>query len=191
MGKADPAGRYRVGDPASPMEDASGQCGFNNFPAESKHQGASSVATLEPDNHAPRPLDRSSIYSDATNDTQSAVACEPVKYMVDSSQMTMHQAGGLGVSGASRKKTRRQTSDLSDIDFVYELRDTEFLGWPGEGSIAQPMLPPVPPHMNSLYGALGSAGIIVGRAGISAGSLAAGGHVATVSTVEPDLPSTA
>ncbi|KAJ2834558.1 hypothetical protein FBU31_001755 [Coemansia sp. 'formosensis'] len=140
------------------------------IPTEAGLKRSGCLTALEPGRYDSRLLDISSANSDATNDTQAAPHYEPIQYM-DRTQASTDPATGAthGSSAVPRtgRKVRRRESDISDISFALGPNTTQPLRWPGMGSIAQPMLPPVPPHMNSLYGGLESNGIRVGQVSTS------------------------
>ncbi|KAJ2736221.1 hypothetical protein IW152_000990 [Coemansia sp. BCRC 34962] len=145
------------------------------------HEDSGFLAALEPGRYASRLLDMSSVNSDTTNDTQSASHYEPIRYM-DSAQastdLAASSARGSSAILRTGRKVRRRASDLSDIIFELGPNTTQPLRWPGMDLIAQPMIPPVPPHMNSLYGGLESTGIRIGQ-------------VSTPITCEPSYVTTA
>ncbi|KAJ1993641.1 hypothetical protein GGI25_001531 [Coemansia spiralis] len=131
----------------------------------------------------------SSIYSSNTNDTQSALVYEPIQYVnvsrtptgvastaQTSARQEAHQSNVFGIGGSSMPKTRRRASDLSDIDFNWAALQNSGIAISNNmtdlTSIAQPMAPPVPLRMNSLYGELESRGILVGEASIPQASVA-------------------
>ncbi|KAJ2093924.1 hypothetical protein GGI09_005685 [Coemansia sp. S100] len=138
----------------------------SNLPLGSRHKHPAYLTASEPERYTSRVLDIASLNSDATNDTQSAPRYEPIQYMDNARASTdLATSYGHGSSTAPRtgRKVRRRESDLSDISFALGPNTTQSLRWPGMGPIAQPMVPPVPPHMNSLYGGLESTGIRVGQ----------------------------
>ncbi|KAJ2791418.1 hypothetical protein GGI18_001151 [Coemansia linderi] len=142
----------------------------SNIFGEKGYNDPAYVAALEPGRYASRLLDMSSVNSDATNDTQPAPHYEPIRYM-DSTQastdLATSSAHGSSAVLRTGRKARRRESDLSDIIFELGPNTTQPLGWPGMDSIAQPMVPPVPPHMNSLYGGLEGTGIRIGQVSTS------------------------
>ncbi|KAJ1725828.1 hypothetical protein LPJ53_000089 [Coemansia erecta] len=109
--------------------------------------------------HAP------SVYSDTTNDAQSAQALEPIKYMDLSRVSTQRTSSMLQHTeyGAHRRLNRRN-SELSEINFDLDTQQRLNFGTASVLPIAEPMVPPVPLRMNSLYGELGNSGIVVGQA---------------------------
>ncbi|KAJ2060458.1 hypothetical protein GGI17_003745 [Coemansia sp. S146] len=138
----------------------------SNHPAETGHQRPDCLTASEPGRYPTRLLDISSLNSDATNDTRSAPHYEPIQYMNNtrvSTDLATNYAHGSSAVPRTGRKVRRRESDLSDISFALGPNTAQSLSWPGMGSIAQPMVPPVPPHMNSLYGGLESTGIRVGQ----------------------------
>ncbi|KAJ1815531.1 hypothetical protein LPJ75_002334 [Coemansia sp. RSA 2598] len=106
-----------------------------------------------------------STYSDTTNDTQSAHILDPIRY-VDVSHVSTQRSSSMLHSADERpsKTPRRRHSELSDLTFDYEARQRFGLGMDPVPAIAEPMSPPVPLRMNSLYGELESRGIVVGQA---------------------------
>ncbi|KAJ2402002.1 hypothetical protein GGI23_001015, partial [Coemansia sp. RSA 2559] len=129
------------------------------------------------------------LHKPQTSNTHSAPACEPIKYMTASPASTdtgsMHD-GELnddrqGISGSRKYRdnavqTRHYSPELSDADFSSAGLQSDIAARDAlavlSSSIAQPMSPPVPPHMNLLYGELGNRGIIVGEAAIPRASIA-------------------
>ncbi|KAJ2014054.1 hypothetical protein GGI06_003659 [Coemansia sp. S85] len=158
-----------VSQPALVVANANVHRSSNIF-GEKGHNDPAYVAALEPGRYASRLLDMSSVNSDATNDTQPAPHYEPIRYM-DSTQastdLATSSAHGSSAVLRTGRKARRRESDLSDIIFELGPNTTQPLGWPGIDSIAQPMVPPVPPHMNSLYGGLEGTGIRIGQVSTS------------------------
>ncbi|KAJ1820481.1 hypothetical protein LPJ60_003188 [Coemansia sp. RSA 2675] len=158
-----------VSQPALVVANANVHRSSNIF-GEKGHNDPAYVAALEPGRYASRLLDMSSVNSDATNDTQPAPHYEPIRYM-DSTQastdLATSSAHGSSAVLRTGRKARRRESDLSDIIFELGPNTTQPLGWPGMDSIAQPMVPPVPPHMNSLYGGLEGTGIRIGQVSTS------------------------
>ncbi|KAJ2087379.1 hypothetical protein IW138_004996 [Coemansia sp. RSA 986] len=130
----------------------------------------------------------SSVHSAETNDAQSAQTYEPIKYVTvsrastDAGSMMQgttkedRQGSDTKYRGTSAVQTRNYNPELSDADF-------DSAGLQGDiaarnvlsalsSSIAQPMSPPVPLRMNSLYGELGNRGITIGEASIPQASVA-------------------
>ncbi|KAJ2704847.1 hypothetical protein FB645_002956 [Coemansia sp. IMI 203386] len=107
-----------------------------------------------------------SMYSDTTNDTQSARILDPIRY-VDVSRVSTQRTNSMlrnADENAAAKTPRRRRSELSDLTFDYDTRQRLGFGVSPVPAIAEPMSPPVPLRMNSLYGELESRGIVVGQA---------------------------
>ncbi|KAJ1728513.1 hypothetical protein LPJ72_005433, partial [Coemansia sp. Benny D160-2] len=125
-------------------------------------------------------MQKTSVHSTETSDTQSALVYEPIMYVTVSRTST--DAPSIAQSplkGESRRSssykhrnngsyTRRQDPELSDADFASAGLQSDTAAQNVltalSSSIAQPMSPPVPLRMNSLYGELENKGIIVGQA---------------------------
>ncbi|KAJ1793613.1 hypothetical protein LPJ59_004702, partial [Coemansia sp. RSA 2399] len=150
---------------------------------DSEQQSGNRIVTRRRGNSADRMQEMSSIHSTETNNTQSAPACGPIKYMTASPASTdtgsIHN-GELDDDhqGITRPRkysdaavrTRHYSPELSDADFSSAGLQSDIAARDVlaalSSSIARPMSPPVPLHMNMLYGELGNRGIIVGEAAI-------------------------
>ncbi|KAJ2783484.1 hypothetical protein GGI15_002564 [Coemansia interrupta] len=109
----------------------------------------------------------SSVYSDTTNDAQSAQALDPIKYMDISRVSTQRTSSMLqNTDNATQRRLNRRDSELSEISFGLDTQRRLNFGTASVLPIAEPMAPPVPLRMNSLYGELGNTGIVVGQADV-------------------------
>ncbi|KAJ2848098.1 hypothetical protein IWW36_003499 [Coemansia brasiliensis] len=135
--------------------------------------------------------ERKSAHSISTSGMQSASACEPIRY-VNLSRTSTEETGVCQnetvqqnlINNSATKPSRyhRRHSDPSEADTdSYSVPGSLALGPVSLGAIAQPLVPPVPPLMNSLYGELENSGIIVGQAGIPAAVATIGHHVSVAS----------
>ncbi|KAJ2390581.1 hypothetical protein GGI05_003181, partial [Coemansia sp. RSA 2603] len=106
-----------------------------------------------------------SVYSDATNDAQSAQALEPIKYM-DLSRVSTQRTSSMfrHTENGTLQRLNRRDSELSEINFDIDTQQRLNFGSASVLPIAEPMVPPVPLRMNSLYGELENSGIVVGQA---------------------------
>ncbi|KAJ2610057.1 hypothetical protein EV177_004160 [Coemansia sp. RSA 1804] len=125
-------------------------------------------------------------------DTASALVYEPIMYVTvsrtstDAPSITQSSLKGESKRSSSHKHrnncsyTRHQDPELSDADFASAGLQSDTAAQNVltalSSSIAQPMSPPVPLRMNSLYGELENKGIIVGQAA-SPQTVVSTGHV--------------
>ncbi|KAJ2449787.1 hypothetical protein EV183_004703 [Coemansia sp. RSA 2336] len=144
---------------------------------------------------ADRCNERKSTCSMSTNGMQSASAYEPIRY-VDVSRASTDDTGGcqteamqqnnIDDSATKLSHYRRRHSDPSETDTdSYSVPGSLALGSVSLGAITQPLVPPVPPLMNSLYGELANSGIVVGQADAPPAAIATTGHRVAVANLPP------
>ncbi|KAJ2880912.1 hypothetical protein FB639_002727 [Coemansia asiatica] len=123
-------------------------------------------APLPPPDAIPNEDQARSMHSGVTNDTQSAHILDPIRY-VDVSHVSTTQRSSSMLHNADESASRplqRRNSELSDLNFTFEARQGASFDMDPMPAIAEPMSPPVPMRMNTLYGELESRGIVVGQA---------------------------
>ncbi|KAJ2628373.1 hypothetical protein H4R22_003921 [Coemansia sp. RSA 1290] len=153
---------------------------------EAANRPATSVTLqTQPQQHPAIPdrcNERKSACSMSTNDMQSASAYEPIRY-VDVSRASTNDTeicqskatnqNNINGSAIKLSRYRRRHSDPSEADTdSYSVPGSLELESVSLGAIAQPLVPPVPPLMNSLYGELENRGIVVGQADVPPAAVA-------------------
>ncbi|KAJ2365064.1 hypothetical protein H4S01_003450 [Coemansia sp. RSA 2610] len=182
-----------VGDPSEnvdmPLSSSSARV-IDTHPVQRLEHAPGSKERLDKGN------ERASVYSNSTSGMHSTYT--PIKY-VDVSRSSTEETGsvcrrlaneaGEGIGMIIPARHRRQKSDSSGANTdSYSLPEALAFGASSLEGIAQPLAPPVPPHMNSLYGELGSRGIVVGQARLPQAAVAAVGHAVIGASAPVALP---